>query len=93
MADITDIMDPSGGGSSAAPVINIDFKEINSYLEGISNAIKPNNKAIIRNCALTLFTNTNFDSSSKSPMQIAKECVARAIIIANELESKNLLSD
>lgn len=81
-------------GSAVAPVVNnnIDFSEVNTYLEGISTALTPTNKTIIRNCALTLFANTIFDNNRKSPIQIAKECVDRAFIIANELESRNLLS-
>ena len=85
----------SGGGAAVAPVVNnnIDFNEVNTYLEGISTALTPTNKTIIRNCALTLFANTNFDYNKKSPIQIAKECVDRAFIIANELKSRNLLSE
>ena len=80
-------------GAAASTSVNIDFKEINEYLKGIGTALTPTNKTIIRNCALTLFTNTNFDSNQKSPIQIAKECVDRALIIANELQKRNLLVD
>lgn len=87
-------MDEESGGT-IAPVINnyIDFSTINNYLEGISSALNPTNKTIIRNCAISLFVNTNFEYTKKSSVQIAKECVERALIMAKELKNQNLLAD
>ena len=81
--------------SGVVPIVNnnIDFSAVNDHLEEISNALTPSNKTIIRNCALTLYANTNFDNNVKSPVHIAKECIDRALIIANELKDRNLLVD
>ena len=77
--------DTGGGG------VNIDTSGIVSSLNKVAEALTPANKTIIRDCAIRLFSNTNFDNNSKSPIQIAKDCVSRALILAKEMQSQGLL--
>lgn len=75
-------------GSTSA-VVNIDLSGVIEKLD----LLKISKNAIIRNIAITLYTNTNFDTTNKSPIQIADECIAKALIMAKALNDKNLLID
>ena len=77
--------------ASGQTTVNIDLSIVNDKLSEITNLLSTDNKAIIRDCALTLYTNTNFYNNEDSPIKIAKDCVARALIIAKELQSQGLL--
>lgn len=44
--------------------------------------------ALVQQCALLLFTNTNFKMDNSSPKLIASECVNKAKILADELGLK-----
>lgn len=81
----------TGGGGAAQVTINFDINSLNNKLDDLIKSLTPDNKKIIRDCALTLYTNTNFESSNKSPIFIAKDCVDRALILAKELQNRNLL--
>ena len=81
----------TGGGAATQVTVNFDIDSLNDKLDDLIKSLTPDNKKIIRDCALTLYTNTNFESSSKSPIIIAKECVDRALILAKELQNRNLL--
>ena len=85
---------PSAGGGAAAGatvVNNIDFTEVNEQLKKISESLTQSSKAIIRDCAITLYTYTNFSATGASPIQVAKQCIANALILAKELQNQNLL--
>lgn len=70
---------------------NENLNNINECLSGISNSLSITNKKIIRDCALNLYYYSNFENNSKSPIQIANECITRAFVIVKELENNNLL--
>jgi hypothetical protein len=73
--------------------VNFDIDSLNNKLDEIKKTLSNDSKAIIRDCAITLYTNTNFDNNTLSPIVIAKKCVERALIMANELKNQNLLPE
>ena len=82
----------SGGGAGAAQVtVNFDIDSLNNKLDDVIKSLSKDNKAIIRDCTIRLFANTNFDNNSKSPYQIAGDCVNRALILAQVLKKENLI--
>lgn len=80
-------MDEEGGGA----VVNIDLAPVVAKLDDVAKSLTPDTKKIIRDCAITLFTNTNFELSSNSPVQIAKDCITRAMIMAKELKEQKII--
>jgi len=81
-----------GAGSGAAQVtVNFDIDSLNNKLDEVVKSLSKDNKAIIRDCVIRLFANTNFDNNSKSPYQIASDCVSRAVILAQVLKNENLI--
>ena len=46
---------------------------------------------IIRDCAIALFTNTNFDTDKRSTIVIAKECVAKALLMTKEIKDQKII--
>ena len=72
-------------------VVNIDLSTINQKLEEINKSLSVDTKNLIKNCAVTLFTNTNFDVIDRSPVQVAKDCIARALIMAKELQNQGII--
>lgn len=79
------------GEEAGETVINIDLSKVENKLEEISKSLTSDTKKIVRDCAITLFTNINFENINESPIQIAKNCIMRALILAKELKEQNLL--
>ena len=82
-------MDEEAGGA----IVNIDLSKVELNLNQIVKSLAPDSKKIVRDCAITLYTNTNFEMNEKSPIQIAHECVNRAIIMGRELKLQGLIDD
>jgi hypothetical protein len=82
-------MGEEGGATNVS--VNFDISSLNNKLDEIKQTLSSDTKAIVRDCAITLFTNTNFYNNDESPIAIAKKCIDRALIIAKELQSQNLL--
>jgi hypothetical protein len=92
MGEDTNTPGAGGGAAAGATVVNnIDFTEVNEQLKKIAESLTQSSKAIIRDCAITLYTNTNFSATGASPIQVAKQCIANALILAKELQNQNLL--
>ena len=81
----------TGEAGAAQVTVNFDLDSLNNKLDDVVKSLSKDNKAIIRDCAITLFTNTNFDNNSKNPHQIAGDCVNRALILAQVLKNENLI--
>lgn len=57
----------------------------------IEISLNVNDKQLVRDCAITLYTNTNFDQNEKSSFQIAQESVDRAVIMISELKKRGII--
>ena len=57
----------------------------------LSTSFNKSDKQLIRDCAITLYTNANFDQTEKSNFQIARECIDRAVIIVSELKKSKVI--
>jgi len=71
--------------------VNFDINALNSKLDEIIGALSGDEKTLVKQCAMQLYANTNFDMSDKSPIQIARACIDRAIIIVNELKNQKII--
>ena len=47
---------------------------------------------IIKEVALTLFTNTNFEVDKRAPIQIAKDCIAKALLMTKEIKDQKIIN-
>jgi len=64
---------------------------VNIDLNPLVAALKKDDKQLVRDCAITLYTNTNFDHNEKSNFQIAQESVDRAVIMISELKKRGII--
>lgn len=76
---------------AAIGTIFAGVQDIQAQTNKIINDEFNSHNSIIRKCAITMFTNTNFDLTDKTPFQIAKECINRAVIIVNELKNQKII--
>ncbi len=78
----------AGGTSDAASVgaaAGTDMTETNEKLGEIVEALSVNDKAILRDIAIKLYSNCDFDHTSESADQIAIKCIERARILLKRL--------
>ena len=61
------------------------LERINSNLETIVNSLQGSEENLFIETAKTLYTNSNFDISKKSPLIIATEAISRAAIFMSQL--------
>lgn len=73
----------TGGTSGAAA--GTDMTETNEKLGEIVEALSVNDKAILRDIAIKLYSNCDFDHTSESADQIAIKCIERARILLKRL--------
>lgn len=91
MADEANNNKEQESGSGGATAVNLT--ELVDELKNIEKGLSKSSKNIIRDIAITLYTNTNFSASVYSPIIIAQQCVQNAMILAKVLQDSNLLDN
>ena len=71
----------SGGGGGGT-----DMTETNAKLEEIAKALSGDEKTIVKDLAIRLFANTEFNISGISAQQAANNAVERALILVSKLK-------
>lgn len=70
----------SGGGGGT------DMTETNAKLEEIAKALSGDEKTIVKDVAIRLFSNTEFNISGISAQQAANNAVERALVLVSKLK-------
>ena len=73
--------DVGGGGA----VVNIDLTEVSQKLDEIVKALAEDNKNLVKEIAIRLYANSEFDRSGKSAAQLADAAIERAKILVTKL--------
>ena len=73
--------DVGGGGT----VVNIDLTEVSQKLDEIVKALAGDHKNLVKEIAIRLYANSEFDRSGKSAAQLADAAIERAKILVTKL--------
>ena len=73
--------DVGGGGA----VVNIDLTEVSQKLDEIVKALAEDHKNLVKEIAIRLYANSEFDRSGKSAAQLADAAIERAKILVTKL--------
>jgi len=84
-------MGEEGAAVGATVVNNIDFSTVESELKNLNKVLSGDEKTMIKNIAITLYCNINFDESKKSAYQIANDAISRAIILVDSFKKNKII--
>lgn len=73
-----------------AGAVNIDLTGVEKKLEKLTEVFSGDEKTIIKDIAIKIFTNTSFDTG-KAPYQIAQDSVAYAMTLVDVLKKKGVI--
>jgi hypothetical protein len=76
-------MGENAGGGGA--VVNIDLTEISQKLDEIAKVLAGDPKKLVKEIAIKLYANSEFDKSGKSAVQLADAAIERAKILVAKL--------
>lgn len=76
-------MGENAGGGGA--VVNIDLTEISQKLDEIAKVLAGDPKNLVKEIAIKLYANSEFDKSGKSAAQLADAAIERAKILVTKL--------
>jgi hypothetical protein len=76
-------MGENAGGGGA--VVNIDLTEISQKLDEIAKVLAGDPKKLVKEIAIKLYANSEFDKSGKSAVQLADAAIERAKILVTKL--------
>ena len=86
-------MGEEGGGAATGVTVvnNIDLSTVESELKNLSKVLSGDEKTMIKNIAITLYCNINFDEAKKSAYQLANDSIGRAIILVDSFKKNNII--
>ena len=80
-----------GATTGVTVVNNIDLSTVESELKNLNKVLSGDEKTMIKNIAITLYCNINFDEAKKSPYQLANDSIGRAIILVDSFKKNNIM--
>ena len=80
-----------GTATGVTVVNNIDLSTVESELKNLSKVLSGDEKTMIKNIAITLYCNINFDEAKKSAYQLANDSIGRAIILVDSFKKNNII--
>ena len=80
-----------GAATGVTVVNNIDLSTVESELKNLSKVLSGDEKTMIKNIAITLYCNINFDEAKKSAYQLANDSIGRAIILVDSFKKNNIM--
>ena len=80
-----------GTATGVTVVNNIDLSTVESELKNLSKVLSGDEKTMIKNIAITLYCNINFDEAKKSAYQLANDSIGRAIILVDSFKKNNIM--
>ena len=86
-------MGEEGGGAATGVTVvnNIDLSTVESELKNLSKVLSGDEKTMIKNIAITLYCNINFDEAKKSAYQLANDSIGRAIILVDSFKKNKIM--
>ena len=86
-------MGEEGGGAATGVTVvnNIDLSTVESELKNLSKVLSGDEKTMIKNIAITLYCNINFDEAKKSAYQLANDSIGRAIILVDSFKKNKII--
>ena len=75
----------TAGGAGAAGAATVDLTETNQKLDEIVKALAGDPKQLVKEIAIKLYANSEFDKSGKSAAQLADAAIERAKILVTKL--------
>ena len=84
-------MGEEGTAAGVTVVNNIDLSTVESELKNLSKVLSGDEKTMIKNIAITLYCNINFDEAKKSAYQLANDSIGRAIILVDSFKKNNII--
>lgn len=76
-----------GEDTGAGTTVNIDLSGTEEALKKIADALSGDEKTLLKDIAIRLYANSEFDKSGKSAQQLANDAVERAMILMSKLPS------
>ena len=76
-----------GEDAAAGAVVNIDLSGTEAALSKIADALSGDEKKMLKDIAIRLYANSEFDKSGKSAQQLANDAIERAMILISKLPS------
>lgn len=80
-----------GAATGVTVVNNIDLSTVESELKNLSKVLSGDEKTMIKNIAITLYCNINFDEANKSAYQLANDSIGRAIILVDSFKKNKIM--
>ena len=80
-----------GAATGVTVVNNIDLSTVESELKNLNKVLSGDEKTMIKNIAITLYCNINFDEANKSAYQLAKDSIGRAIILVDSFKKNKIM--
>ena len=84
-------MGEEGAAAGVTVVNNIDLSTVESELKNLSKVLSGDEKTMIKNIAITLYCNINFDEAKKSAYQLANDSIGRAIILVDSFKKNKII--
>ena len=84
-------MGEEGAAAGVTVVNNIDLSTVESELKNLNKVLSGDEKTMIKNIAITLYCNINFDETKKSAYQLANDSIGRAIILVDSFKKNNII--
>lgn len=84
-------MGEEGTAAGVTVVNNIDLSTVESELKNLSKVLSGDEKTMIKNIAITLYCNINFDEAKKSAYQLANDSIGRAIILVDSFKKNKII--
>ena len=78
-------------GAVAGGAVSIDLSTVESELKNLNQVLSGDEKTMIKNIAINLYCNVNFDEANKSAYQIANDAISRAIILVDSFKKNNII--
>lgn len=79
------------GGLAPQVTVNFDIDKLSNKIDELSKILSGDKNTVIKDIAIKLYANTNFESVGKSPYQVAQDAVGKAQTLVSVFESNNLL--
>ena len=76
-----------GEEAGAGAVVNIDLSGTEAALSKIADTLSGDEKKMLKDIAIRLYANSDFDHTSKSASQLADIAIERAMILISKLPS------
>ena len=78
-------------GAVAGGTVSIDLSTVESELKNLHKVLSGDEKTMIKNIAITLYCNINFDNAKKSAYQLANDSIGRAIILVDSFKKNKII--